>query len=205
MDRLTRTLSKAGAVAAGALVIATMAAGGAQAVSISPGDTQITATADNPTFNYGTRVWTCDSSTAIGTTGTDSHVVLVDIEFQEPCSQQPLGLSATIECNDGEFAELEATDGDTNQGVVDELHEGFECRLAMGGICAITIAPQDLPLPGGSNDADLLNEGSGGSEAINADVDIHVSNNNSLCGPVPSGTAGLAAVYNLDAPVTFDP
>jgi hypothetical protein len=77
--------------------------------------------------------------------------------------------------------------------------------MAMGGVCAITIGPQDLPLAGGTNDADLLNEGSGGSEAINADVDVTVTNNNSLCGPVPGGTAGLAAVYDLDTPVSFDP
>jgi hypothetical protein len=205
MDRRRRTFSEAGAALVGALLIATMAAGGAQAVSISPDVTTITATADNPTFNYGTRVWTCDTSTAIGATGQDSPLLFVDIEFQEPCSIQPVGLDATAECNDGEFTELEATDGTNNQGIVDELHEGFQCQLVAIGVCTLTVGPQDLPLAGGTNDADLLNEGSGGSEAINADVDVTVTNNNNLCGPVPSGTGGLAAVYQLDTAITFDP
>jgi hypothetical protein len=56
-----------------------------------------------------------------------------------------------------------------------------------------------------TNDADLLNEGSGGSEVINADVDVTATNNNSLCGPVPSGTMGSFALYYLDEPVSFDP
>jgi hypothetical protein len=57
---------------------------------------------------------------------------------------------------------------------------------------------------GGTNDADLLNEGSGGSEAINADVDLFMSNDNTYCGPVPGGTGGLSAVYQLDTAITFD-
>jgi hypothetical protein len=134
-DRLRNVVSRLGSALAGALLIAALAAVGAQAVSISPDDTQLTGTADNPTFNYGTRVVQCDSATATGTTGRDSPAVFVEIEFQEPCSLQPVGLNATRECNDGEFTELEATTADTNQGVVDELHEGFECRLVMSGVC----------------------------------------------------------------------
>jgi hypothetical protein len=194
--------SKFGLLFAVALVTCAAFAAGAQAVSISPDNTTITGTADDPTLNYGTRVVQCDSGTATGTTGQDSAVVFVDIEFQEPCSIQPVGLDATAECNDGEFTELEATDGNTNQGIVDELHEGFQCQVVALGVCTLTVGPQDLTA---NNDADLLNEGSGGSEAINADVDVTVTNNNSLCGPVPSGTGGFAGVYALDTAITFDP
>jgi hypothetical protein len=194
--------SKFGLLFAVALVTCAAFAAGAQAVSISPDNTTITGTADDPTLNYGTRVVQCDSGTATGTTGQDSAVVFVDIEFQEPCSIQPIGLDATAECNDGEFTELEATDGNTNQGIVDELHEGFQCQVVALGVCTLTVGPQDLTA---NNDADLLNEGSGGSEAINADVDVTVTNNNSLCGPVPSGTGGFAGVYDLDTAITFDP
>jgi hypothetical protein len=194
--------SKFGLLFAVALVTCAAFAAGAQAVSISPDNTTITGTADDPTLNYGTRVVQCDSGTATGTTGQDSAVVFVDIEFQEPCSIQPIGLDATAECNDGEFTELEATDGNTNQGIVDELHEGFQCQVVALGVCTLTVGPQDLTA---NNDADLLNEGSGGSEAINADVDVTVTNNNSLCGPVPSGTGGFAGVYALDTAITFDP
>jgi hypothetical protein len=196
--------SKFGLLFAVALVTCAAFAAGAQAVSISPDNTTITGTADDPTLNYGTRVVQCDSGTATGTTGQDSAVVFVDIEFQEPCSIQPIGLDATAECNDGEFTELEATDGTNNQGIVDELHEGFQCQLVAIGVCTLTVGPQDLPLAGGTNDADLLNEGSGGSEAINADVDLFMSNDNTYCGPVPGGTGGLSAVYQLDTAITFD-
>jgi hypothetical protein len=197
--------SKFGLLFAVALVTCAAFAAGAQAVSINPDNTAITGTATTPTLNYGTRVVSCATGTATGTTGQDSAVVFVDIEFQEPCSIQPVGLSATAECADGEFTELEATDGNTNQGIVDELHTGFQCQVVATGVCTLNVGPQDLPLAGGTNDADLLNEGSGGSEAINADVDVHVTNNNTLCGPVPSGTGGFAGVYDLDTAITFDP
>ncbi len=197
--------SKFGLLFAVALVTCAAFAAGAQAVSISPDSTTITGTADNPTLNYGSRIVACDTGTATGTTGVGSPVVFVDIEFQEPCSIQPVGLDATAECADGEFTELEATDGNTDQGIVDELHEGFQCQVVALGVCTLNVGPQDLPLSGGTNDADLLNEGSGGSEAINADVDVTVTNNNSLCGPVPSGVGGFAGVYNLDTAIEFLP
>jgi hypothetical protein len=200
-----KAFPKFGLLFAVALVACAAVAASAQAVSISPDATPIEGIADDPTLNYGEQEVTCDTGTANGTTGTDSPTVFVDIDFQEPCGLEPLGLGATTTCDDGEFTELEATDGTANLGEAVELHPGFECTVVVAGICTLTVDDQTLPFSGGSNSANLINEGSNGDEAIDADVDVEVFNNNSLCGPVPSGSGGFAGVYELDTPVSFDP
>jgi hypothetical protein len=199
-----KAFSKLGLLLAVALVACAAVAASAQAVSISPDNTAIEGVADDPTLNYGEQVVTCDTGTATGTTGTDSPTVFVDIDFQEPCGLEPLGLAATATCADGEFTELEATDGTANLGEAVELHSGFSCTVVVAGVCTLTVDDQTLPFGAGSNSANLLNEGTA-SSTIDADVDVEVFNNNSLCGPVPSGSGGFSGDYLLDTAITFDP
>lgn len=187
------------------LVTCAAFAASAQAVEINPAGTLITGTADNPTLNYGSQVVQCDTGTAIGTTGDPaSDVVDVEVQFQSPCSIQPVGLNASTTCANGDFTRLRALTSDTNLGEVDELLTGFQCQVVVLGVCTITVGPQQLPISGGTNAANLLNEGSNGSETIAADVDVNATNNNSLCGPTPSGTGGFAGNYVLDTAVSFD-
>jgi hypothetical protein len=194
-----KTVSKLGLLFAVSLAATAVLAASAQAVTISPDNTPVTGTANDPTLEYGDVVVTCDSGTAVGTTGQDSDVVDVDIEFQEPCDVS--GLEATTTCADGNFTRLRALDGNTNQGEVDELLTGFDCDVVVEGICNISVGPQNLSA---DNDADLLNEG-GANETIAADVDVFATNDNTLCGPVPSGTGNFTGNYVLNADITFDP
>jgi hypothetical protein len=203
-----KAFSKVGLLVAVALLASAAIAASAQAVDINPPDTEITGIADNPTLNYGSNVVTCDSGFATGTTPSSGAVVNVDIDFDEPCSLQPVNLQATADCNDGALTELTATNATTNDGEVTELLSGFQCRVVVAGICTLTVNPQTLSA---NNDADLIGEGTtpgtpSGNEAIDADVDVLVNNNNSLCGPVPSGTGGFAGVYEIQdgVPLRFD-
>jgi hypothetical protein len=198
-------ISKVGLLLAVALVACAAVAASAQAVVINPPGTTITGIADDPILNYGEQTVTCDSGFATGTT-TDpaSDTVDVDIDFDEPCDLQPVNLSATTDCNDGNFTRLRVSDAITNDGLVVELLPGFQCRVVVAGVCTLTVNPQKVIIINNS-DADLINEGSNGSEAIDMDVDVVVNNNNALCGPVPSGTGGLAGLYELDTAVRFDP
>jgi hypothetical protein len=210
MDRLRKALSRLGPPLAGALLIAALAAGGAQAQTISPNNTTIKGIADNPYLNYGSQIIVCDSSTAVGTTGTDSHFVDVELDFQEPCRFDPGGWHFIPTCSDASGPEneygtmrLKATDGLNDLGEVDRLNEGFYCEFTIPGLCTFTIDEQELPFNHGANSANLLNESSG-EEAIDMDWDIEIFNTNSLCGPVPSGSGGFAGVYELDTAVSFD-
>lgn len=197
-----KAFSKFGLLLAVALVACAAVAASAQAVEINPPGTAIHGVADDPTLNYGDQVVTCDTGTADGTTSDPaSDTVFVDIDFQEPCNLQPVNLSATTTCDDGEFTELQATDATLDLGQVNELHPGFECRVVVLGICTLTVDDQVLPFMGGSNSANLIS----GGNAIDADVDVEVFNNNNLCGPTPSGPGGFAGVYELDTTISFDP
>jgi hypothetical protein len=199
VDRPRKALSRMGPLLAGVLLIAALAAGSAQAVTISPDNTAVTGTANDPTLEYGDVVWTCDTSTVVGITGVDSDVVDVDIEFQEPCDVS--GLDATIDCADGNFTRLRALDGTTNLGEVDEFLPGFECAWVVEGICTMTIGAQDLTA---NNDADLLNE-AGAHETLAVNLDLRMTNDNTYCGPVPSGTANLTGNHVLNSDIRFDP
>jgi opacity protein-like surface antigen len=200
--------SKLGLLLAVALVACAAVAASAQAVVINPAGAQINGLATEPTLNYGEQVVTCATGTATGTLSDPaSDTVFVDVDFQEPCDLQPVNLSATADCANGEFTELQATDATDNLGQVNELHPGFECTVVVLGICTLTVDDQELPFMGGSRSANLLGEGGDpGDEAIDADVDVEVFNNNALCGPTPSGSGGFAGVYELDNPdISFDP
>jgi hypothetical protein len=193
--------SKYGVLLAVALIAGAAAPGahaGHGAVQISPDNTQFTGTADDPTFTFGTRVLTCDTSTIQGMTGTDSDILDVDLEFEEPCSIQPTGLGGTWSCNDGEFMRLHVLDA-TGAGEVDVLLPGFGCHMVVPGLCTISVGPQDLPIPGGVNRADFTEEG------IDIEVDVLATNNNSLCGPTPSFIARFTAQYALDTDIDWTP
>lgn len=185
-----------------ALVVCGALAGSVQAshgdVAISPDSTAITGFAEHPTVSFGTRVLTCASDTLAGATGLDSDVVDFAIGFQEPCSIQPIGVNATVECADGEFVRFHALDA-TGRAEIDELLPGFGCQVVVPGVCTLTIGSQDLPIPGGRNGADLIDN------AIHIDVDAFATNDNSLCGPTPNTVANWMGVYELDAPIDFDP
>jgi hypothetical protein len=168
----------------------------AQAQTWNPDNTPFVLIADDPVF-AGVM---CDTGTMEGTTGRDSGVVTVDIEFQEPCSLQGVDLEATTDCNDGEFTVLKALDANTNDGEVDEFLTGFQCTVVVTGVCTLTVGPQNLS---SNNDADLINEGTEDA-ALDVDVDMEVFNNNSLCGPVPSGIGTWAGLYE-GSPITIDP
>lgn len=196
---------KAGSKCGVLLAVALMAGAGAPganaghgSVQIGPDNTQFTGVADDPLFTYGTRVVTCDTSTIHGVTGTDSDILDVDLEFGESCSIQPLGLDATMSCNDGESMRLHVLDA-TGAGEVDELLPGFGCHVVATGVCTISVGPQDLPVPGGVNRADFIDE------AIDIEVDVLATNNNSLCGPTPSFIARFTAGYALDTAIGPDP
>jgi opacity protein-like surface antigen len=195
-----KVVSKSGLLLAAALLACAAFAASAQAVVINPAGTQITGEAQEPTLLYGDVLVTCTTGTAVGTTSNPaSDTVNVNVQFQEPCDVN--GLDAQVTCTEDEVTALKALTADTNQGEVDALLTGFDCDVEVSGICTISVGAQDLSA---NNDADLINEGSNGSETIVADVDVFATNNNSLCGPVPSGTGNFSGNYLLDTAVSFD-
>jgi hypothetical protein len=187
------------------LVVALMAIGGVAAsahaghgaVEITPPGIAIQGIADDPTLSYGEQVVTCGSGTLNGTTSDPASDILdVDVDFEEPCDIQPVGLQATTDCNDGDLMRVHALDPGT--GEVDEFLPGFECRVVVTGICTLTVPEQDLPIPGGHNRADLVDD------TLEVDVDMIVTNSSSLCGPIPDGVGSPRAEYELNAHIRFD-
>jgi hypothetical protein len=198
-----KSLSKLGLlVAVGLLACAAMAASAQAQVDINPDNTAIVGTAESPTLNYGSALVQCDTGTAAGTTGQDSDFVDVEVQFFGNCNVN--GLAAVVDCAEGDFTRLQATDATLNTGIVDALLPGFRCDVEVAGICTITVLDQDLPISGGGSSADLLNEGSNGLETIAADVDVNATRTgSSLCGPA-SGPGGFSGDYLLDTAVSFD-
>jgi hypothetical protein len=210
IDQLGKTLSRAGLPLAGALLIAAIAAAGAQA-QIHPNNTTITGTADDPRINHEGAEIVCDTATAVGTTGTDQFHVNLELHFFD-CQIEGLG-AVPVSCSDaagpdGEFGTVrwEETDSLNDFGVFDQLNEDFLCEVTITGVCTISIAEQELPsnVDGspGRQQANLLDEGTANA-AIDVVVDAEATNNNPVCGPA-QGDAGFAGVYDLDTPVTFD-
>ena len=201
-----KAVSKFGLLLAAALMACAALAVGAQAQTINPDNTAIEGVAQNPTLNYeGTEI-VCPEGTANGTTGQDSAIVDVSLTFGPPgeCTIAET-LPASVVC-DG-TAGLQATDAVNNLGIVDALNPGFLCTVTVLGVCEVTVAEQDLPsnVDGtpGRQQANLLNEGSNGDEAIDSLVDVEASSNNATCGPA-QGDGGFSAVYELDTAVSFD-
>ena len=210
MDRLSKALPRIGLLLAGALLVAAVAATGAQA-QIHPNNTTITGTADDPRINYEGAEIVCDTATAVGTTGTDQFHVNLELHFFD-CQIEVLG-TVPVSCSDAagpddEFGTVRwvATDSLGDLGVFDRFNPGFRCELTIAGICTITIAEQELPstIDGtpGRQEANLLHEGTANA-AIDVVVDAEATNTNPVCGPA-QGDAGFAGVYDLDTPVTFD-
>src|SRR5687768_9768968 len=110
-----KVATKFGLLVAVALLASAALAVSAQAVVISPDNTTITGTADDPTLDYQGTIVVCDSGTAVGTTGTDSDFVDVNIQFQTPCTVAG-SLNASVSCTDDEVTRLRALTADTNQG-----------------------------------------------------------------------------------------
>jgi hypothetical protein len=214
MTRLTQALSGLGAPLASALLMAAVATSGAQAQTIGPDDTTITAVAQNPTFNFEGVEITCTEGTAVGTTGIDSPTVNLELDFGPPgecvaAETWPF----TVTCSeasgdDDEFgtAMLRATDADSNLGIVDRLNPGFLCTMTFTGVCDITIAAQDLPSDVGGfrgrQQANLIDEGTADPD-IDAVVDVEANSNNPSCGPA-QGDVGFSGVYDLDTAIRFD-
>jgi hypothetical protein len=207
-----KAASKLGLLLAVALVACTAMAVGAQAqVDIKPDNTDITGTATNPTLDYEGTTIQCNTGTAVGTTDLEaSDIVNVELEFFGNCNVG--GLGATVTCSDASGADdeigtarLQATNATTNDGIVEQLNSGFSCDVVVAGICTVSVDAQELPITGGNDQADLLNEGSMGSEAISANVDVTATNDNTLCGPTPSGVGNFTGVYDLGTTaVRFD-
>jgi len=173
-------------------------AASAQAQVVNPPNTPVVGTATNPTLDYEGTIVRCNTGTASGTTGSNSPIVDVSLTFSGNCNIA--GLGATVTCN-GQ-ARLRALNATTNAGEVDELLTGFSCVVTVSGVCTVTVAAQQLPITGGINQANLLNEG--GATAIDANVDVAASRTgSSLCGPA-TGVGGFTGVYDLNPDVSFD-
>jgi hypothetical protein len=226
MIRSTNALASVGRPIAGALLVAALAAGGADAQSINPDNTNIAGIATNPTFDFEGTQWVCPEGTAVGTTSTDSPVVNVELDFGPPGECEigfPDGVPVTVECTEavddpgGELnelgtARLMVTNGTTNDGVVEQLNDEFQCDVVLEYICTVSVAAQELPLSGGADHADLSNEPNPPTNPngqIDVDLDAFATNDNSFCGPVPGGIIGFIGVYQLaddhsGLNVTFD-
>jgi hypothetical protein len=214
--------AKSGALTAVALMVCAVVVANAQAqVDINPDDTAFTGTATNPTWPG----IACDTGTITGRTNTNSNVVNVALAFFGNCNAG--GLPATITCSDASdpntgdnewdevgTARLEAVDPTTNTGVVDRLNTGFSCDVVVENVCTVRVGAQELPIadrdpatPGnqpGRNQANLINEGTGGA-AFDVVADVIFTNDNELCGPTPSGVGTWAGLYAVSASLGFDP
>jgi hypothetical protein len=215
-----KAVSKLGLLLAVALVACTAVAVGAQAQTINPDNTTITGTATSPTLDFEGTIVRCDTGTATGTTGTDSAIVNVALTFSGNCNVAGLGADVTCSTASGTgdsigTAQLQATDATANTGIVAQLNEGFSCDVVVLGVCTVSVDAQDLPVPDvdpntpgdqpGDDQANLLNEGSMGNEAIDSVVDVVATNDNPLCGPSPDGIGGFTGTYDLGTTaVTFD-
>lgn len=174
----------------------------AQAQVIHPNDTDVFGQAANPTLDYEGATVVCDTGTASGHTGIDVDFVNLELEFFGNCNVS--GLAATVTCTDASgtdngvgTARLQALDATTNAGTIDRLNTGFQCDVVVAGICTITVAAQELPIPGGISEGNLLDEG-GADPSIDADVDVNASRTGStLCGPA-TGVGGFTGIYAVD-------
>jgi hypothetical protein len=205
-----KRFSKLGLLVAVALLAsATMAAGAQAQVDVNPDNTLINGTSseaasgEKPTLVYEGVTVVCDTGTAVGTTGQDSDIVDVEVDFFDNCNLA--GLAATVDCSG--TARLMATDAINNFGIVDALNPGFSCVVSVAGVCTVTVLEQDLPsdVDGtpGSQRADLIGEGTSNPD-IDAEVDVEASRSGStLCGP-EQGDGRFTALYDMDTAVTFD-
>jgi hypothetical protein len=90
--------------------------------------------------------------------------IMERLEFFGNCNVG--GLGATVTCSDASgmsdelgTASWHALDPDTDQGEIDRLNEGFFCEMVVPGICTVRVDAQELPIPGGRNRADLIDNG----------------------------------------------
>jgi hypothetical protein len=213
-----KKVSKFGLLLAVALMACTAMAVGAQAQDINPDSTTITGTADFPSLDYEGVLVQCDTGTAVGTTGSGTDPsVNVALEFFGNCNIN--GLEATVACSDASgtddsigTAALEATNGTTNTGIVEQLNSGFSCVVTVPGVCTVSVGAQELPsdVDGspGRDQANLLNEGADApnpvNDTISGVVDVEAARTgSSLCGPA-QGDGGFTGDYVLDTNITFD-
>lgn len=176
----------------------------AQAQTISPDDSDVLFVAQDPTFGGVT----CETGTLEGRTGIDEDYLNLELEFSG-CSFG--GMGVTLECShasgpENEFgtARLRALVATTNNGEVDRFNEDFLCFVAVPGICTLSVAEQELPISGGVNAADLLDEG-GSNADLDVQVDMLVTRTGSpLCGPM-TGVSTWAGFYQADPSFRFDP
>jgi hypothetical protein len=209
-----KAFSKFGLVLTVALVSVAAFAVGAQAqneVDIEPDATLITGTASSPQLDYAGTLVVCDTGTAIGTTpaATDAVQDSVDVEVQFFGNCNVNGLDATVDCAEADVTRLHGLThdrGPTNPelGEVEALLPGFRCDVVVPGVCTITVLDQTLPVSGGINTANLVNEGQSNA-FIDADVDVNATRaGSSLCGPA-SGVGGFTGDYALNpTSVTFE-
>jgi hypothetical protein len=203
MDHVREGLAGVGALVGVLLIAAVAWAGQAShaAVSVNPDNTAVTGAADTPILDYEGVPYMCDEGVATGTTGTNTDFVDVELTFSGNCNVN--GLPANdIDC-DG-TARLQALNGRTNTGELDNLSAEFRCEVVVPDLCTITVqGPQELPLPGGVSHANLLNEGTS-SPDIDVVVDLWASADNpTWCGPNEE-VLGLTALYSLNQPISFD-
>jgi hypothetical protein len=101
------------------------------AVAISPDETAMTGTAEDPRIEYGDVTVACDTGILAGATGVDSDVVDFELGFTAPCDVSDL--EATVTCSGtAKWGVLTAEAAE-----IDRLNPGFGCEVEVTGICAI--------------------------------------------------------------------
>jgi hypothetical protein len=196
---MTAAASRLVLLLAVALTASAAVAASAHAQAVwSPGDTPVFGSAEDTELVFGGAVITCETSSLAGTTGTDSPILDVELEFSG-CDIS--GLGATLICSDldpwtGDGGmRLVALDPVNDTGTID-LNPGFFCEVTVTGVCSVSIdGPQS------DVGALMLDEGTG---ILTIDIEAAATRSgSSLCGPT-SGTAELVEEYDV-GPLRIDP
>jgi hypothetical protein len=179
-----KAVSKTGLMLVVALASVCAIAASAQAVTITPAGTAVSASAANPTLTYAGVTFNCDSGTMVGTTRNPaSSSISLTVSFQGNCRVGILGATVTCSGNLTLIANGLATSGTFN------LDPGFTCTINESGVCNI-----DIEGPQITGNSGTLNEG---ATTLTATVTFNATRTGSAsCGPA-SGAFSLSASYNM--------
>jgi hypothetical protein len=179
------TVFKAGLLLTVVLASVCAIAASAQALTITPTGTAVSAVAANPSFTYGGLPVTCDAGTALGTTRSPaSNSMSLTVSFQGTCTMGGIW-NATVSCSGNVTLVVSgaATSGTFN------LDTGFTCTITFTGICTLDIEGPQIT---GNNGT--LNEA---ATTLTATVTLTATRTGTqACGP-STGQASFSASYTV--------
>jgi hypothetical protein len=188
--QIMKAFSKAGMLAAVALLATAAVATSAQAATFNPDNTAVSARSVGATVS----MIVCPSVALEGNTGLDSDSITdLVLEFQEPCSAG--GQGVTTDCLGTMTLIADPDADDTGTG---ELNEGFQCTFTTA-LCSFTVAGPQKSQPKNT----MLDEQ---NDILSVAWDFRASRSGSpMCGPEETTFSITGEAVVAPADLTIDP